>query len=243
MGTCFESKQKTKKNPEISAKSNTQTNSINIINPNINSTIIWIDRHLDSKENVLYIDELTNLDKIEPKTFKNIEDAINHIKTLKFKEIKIIVSGSMYSEFIKNFKNNIRNMYIAPKIIVFTINSSNFYEKNIDYNNIEKFYKYGGVKTDFSEIKNFLLKETLKIAINIPLEQESNRINEEVQLTFEYIDKKEKLMLPLFFKTLISDMFDENLENYTNYLYKRYSEENKEIKQLLGSIISIEKFQ
>ena len=47
-------------------------------------------------------------------------------------------------------------------------------------------------------------------------------------------------MLPLFFKTLISDIFDENLENYTNYLYKRYSEENKEIKQLLGSIISIE---
>ena len=28
-----------------------------------------------------------------------------------------------------------------------------------------------------------------------------------------------------------NDMFDENLENYTNYLYKRYSEENKEIKQ------------
>ena len=143
MGTCFESKQKTKKNPEISAKSNTQTNSINIINPNINSTIIWIDRHLDSKENVLYIDELTKLDKIEPKTFKNIEDAINHIKTLKFEEIKIIVSGSMYSEFIKNFKNNIRNMYIAPKIIIFR------YKNNIDYNNIEKFYKYGGVTTDF----------------------------------------------------------------------------------------------
>ena len=125
-------------------------------------------------------------------------------------------------------------MYIAPKIIIFR------YKNNIDYNNIEKLYKYGGVTTDFSEVKNFLMKETLKIAINIPLEQESNRTNEEVQLTFEYIDKKEKLMLPLFFKTLISDMFDENLENYTNYLYKRYSEENKEIKQLLGSIISIE---
>ena len=242
MGVCGEEKRKKTEKQEINEKSTNQinqNNSNNPIKPNVNSTIIWIDPDVDSKENASYINKLT-LDLIKPKTFKNIAETINHIKSLKFEEIKIIVSGSLYSGFIQSFKNNIRNMYIAPKIIVFSTNESNFYKNSIGYNNAEIFYKYGGLTSDFSKVKNFLVKETPKIAINISLGQESNRANE-VQLTFEYIDKKEKLMLPLFFKSLISDVDKENLENYTYTLYNTYSDENKKIKQLLGSIISMKK--
>ena len=242
MGVCGEEKRKKTEKQEINEKSTNQinqNNSNNPIKPNVNSTIIWIDPDVDSKENASYINKLT-LDLIKPKTFKNIAETINHIKSLKFEEIKIIVSGSLYSGFIQSFKNNIRNMYIAPKIIVFSTNESNFYKNSIGYNNTEIFYKYGGLTSDFSKVKNFLVKETPKIAINISLGQESNRANE-VQLTFEYIDKKEKLMLPLFFKSLISDVDKENLENYTYTLYNTYSDENKKIKQLLGSIISMKK--
>ena len=38
--------------------------------------------------------------------------------------------------------------------------------------------------------------------------------SEEAQLTFEYIDKKEKLVLPLFFKALIDNASNENIEKY-----------------------------
>ena len=89
---CFETKSKKPKekqeiNTNISTNPINQINSNNPINPNDNSTIIWIDPNVDRIENASYINELTSLGSI--KTFKNIEDTINHIKNLKFEEIKI----------------------------------------------------------------------------------------------------------------------------------------------------------
>ena len=46
-------------------------------------------------------------------------------------------------------------------------------------------------------------------------------------------------MLPLFFKTLIDNISNENIENYTNILYETYSKEKKELRELLGSIVSM----
>ena len=50
-----------------------------------------------------------------------------------------------------------------------------------------------------------------------------------LQLTFEYIDNKEKLMLPLFFKSLIDDISKDNLDKYTKELYSTYSKDNNDI--------------
>ena len=69
--------------------------------------------------------------------------------------------------------------------------------------------------------------------------QNYNKKPNEVQLTFEYIDCREKLLLPLFFKTLLSDINNDNLNNYTNTLYNTYSINNKIIKKLFNSIISM----
>ena len=63
--------------------------------------------------------------------------------------------------------------------------------------------------------------------------------SDNVELTFEYIDKKEKLILPLFFKTLIDSVSNDNMKEYTNKLYDAYSEKSEEIKKLLGSIKSM----
>ena len=62
--------------------------------------------------------------------------------------------------------------------------------------------------------------------------------SDEAELIFEYIDKKEKLIFPLFFKTLIDNESNNSLEKYNNLLYKTYSKENEEIKKLLSQIIS-----
>ena len=71
-------------------------------------------------------------------------------------------------------------------------------------------------------------------------ESESKKLNytDDIQLTFEYIDKKEKLLLPLFFKTLIDNISNNNMERYTSSLYDEYSK-NEKVKKLLGSIRSL----
>ena len=103
---------------------------------------------------------------------------------------------------------------------------------------IETFYKYGGIVTSFQEVKKFLKNETRNFLDDEILEKEFYRDNE-VQLTFEYIDRKDKLMLSLFFKAVISNLKEDNLENYTKSLYNTYSGKNKEIEKLLGAIISM----
>ena len=59
---------------------------------------------------------------------------------------------------------------------------------------------------------------------------------DDIQLIFEYIDSIEKLELPLFFKSLIDNVSNNNMEEYTNSLYDTYSKDNDKIKILLGSI-------
>ena len=49
-------------------------------------------------------------------------------------------------------------------------------------------------------------------------------------------------MLPLFFKSLIDNISDDNIENYTNELYETYSKEKEEYIKELNSNRSI-KFQ
>ena len=69
----------------------------------------------------------------------------------------------------------------------------------------------------------------------------SEKINNtnEIQLTSEYIDCKEKLMLPLFFKALMDEKINDYTKKYNDKLYNQYSDEKNELKLLLGSIKSL----
>ena len=193
--------------------------------------VLWVDANIDNSENTEYVKELESIGSLRLKLFKNIEEAIEQLKYLEFQETKVIISGSFYSEFIKSFKENILKMYIAPKIIVFTKNKENFVKENKDYSSNENvFYTFGGIATSFNEIKEFLKEKKIK---------EIKKQYDDVQLTFERIDKKEKLVLPIFFKTLIDTISNDNMEKYTDELYETYSKERKDLKSLLGSIASM----
>ena len=192
--------------------------------------VLWIDANIDNSENTEYAKELESIGSLRLKLFKNVENAIEQLKYLEFQETKVIISGSFYSDFIQSFKENILKMFVAPKIIVFTKSKENFLKENKDYSNDENaFYSFGGIATSFEEIREFL-KTKKKLDI---------KKHDEVQLTFDYIDKKEKLVLPIFFKTLIDTISHDNLEKYTNELYETYSKERKDLKSLLGSITSM----
>ena len=190
------------------------------------SNIIWI-----NEENSEYLEQLKVYKYFKIKSFKNVDEAINKIKELEFEETNIIISGKLYIKFIRKFRDNLKDIYIIPKIIIFTLDKEKFIENNEDYSNLinHPFYNLGGVKTSFDEIKQFLLNPISKKILNR---------DDEGQLTFEYIDCKEKLGLPLLYKSLIEVTPNDKINNFTDYVYKNYSE-NKSIILLLDSIKDI----
>ena len=70
--------------------------------------LIWVDPNVDNEENSEYKDELEYLCFHKIKLFKNIEKALNTIKSIKFEETIKIVSGSFYLKFIDDFKINLK---------------------------------------------------------------------------------------------------------------------------------------
>ena len=62
--------------------------------------VLWIDANIDNEENKEYIKELNTNGSIRLKLFKNVESAIEQLKYIEFKETKIIISGSLYNEFV-----------------------------------------------------------------------------------------------------------------------------------------------
>ena len=210
-----------------------------IIKEKIEKNILWIDPNINNEENKKYSEDLKTDLKIKNtfniELFKKVSESIDYLKAIKFEETKIIISGRLYSNFIKNFKENILEMYVAPKILVFTSNKKRFIENNEEYKDKEnKFYTFGGVESDFKNVRNFIENDSNQ---NHDIENFKYR-SDDIQLTFEYIDKLEKLMLPLLFKSLIEIMSHEDLEKYTKKLYIEYSK-IKIIKKLLGQIESI----
>ena len=214
-------------------------NKKNYQNIEVKTNVIWIDPNIDNQENINYLKKLSSNNSLMITKFKNIEEAINHFKGIKFRETKVIISGRFYKEFINSFKKNMKSMFVSPKIIVFTGNKTKFIEKEKDYQNNENiFYIYGGITDNFKKVKEFIKEEKNEISENDNQMKQSNWLNE-IQLTFEYIDSKEKLVLPLFFKALIDITEIDNIEAYTQLLYKTYSNENFNVKILLGQIESM----
>ena len=240
----------------IDTNNNCENKDINPIieNENLNleeAKIFWIDPEVDSKENSLYKNKLENYKIFQNYPFKEIDKSIKKIKSIKFDKTFIIISGKLYIKFIQAFKDQLKKISIIPKIIVFTGNKKDFYENNRDFLDIigHPFYNFGGIKYLFKEINNFLLENSKKDD-DIKKKENKNNLNEtqisnlskdyESKLIFEYLDCKEKLVLPLFYKTLIEIVENDKIEQFSKELYNKYKDK-KNLKNLLSSIININK--
>ena len=195
------------------------------------SNVIWIDTNIDNQENSAYVKSLESINSLNLKTFKNIDEAINYMENISYEETKVIISGRLYPEFVEKFKENILKMRIIPIVIVFTGKKSKFLEDEKDYENIDNnFYNYGGIVTSFNELKQLLM--------NGFIHKMNNKFDNN-QFIFECIDSKEKLKLPLFFRSLLDNISLDNIELYSNYLYNTYAKEKGNTKHLLDQIKSI----
>jgi len=205
-------------------------------NKEVKLQIIWIAPNVDNDENKDYCEKIRSLDSVQLKTFKEIKGAIKYLKTIKFTETKILISSKLYYDFVKCFQENLTEMNIAPKIQIFTRNKERI-KNNEDYQNTDLFYRFGGIAIEFKEVKDFLNKG-IERRRDYRLETINNKKPDNIPMTFEYIDRIEKLVLPILFKSIIDDIPIVNMDNYTIKLYNTF-EASADIKLLLGSIYSV----
>lgn len=190
--------------------------------------IIWIDENIEDEKYKNFLGQLNSLEYSKVIPLKNVEESIIYLKDIHFGKTKIIVNGNLYSNFIEIFEAEINSIFTIPIITIFTDNKDKFIKNNKDNEN-NSFYNFGGIFTSFDEIKSFITNN---------IESKKLSIEEEPDLIFEYIDRKEKLALPLFYKALIEITDIEKIHKYTEMIYTKYSNNNF-IKELFEPIQSI----
>ena len=76
--------------------------------------LIWIDKNIDNNENQGYIKIMKEKYNINCVQFKDVEQAFQYMmNSLKFKVILLMVSGSLFSTYMKafdNYKNKLTTM-------------------------------------------------------------------------------------------------------------------------------------
>ena len=189
--------------------------------------IIWIDANINNEENTKYAKEIKSYKYFDLHCFNNVEESIEFIMSIRFEETFIIVSGRLYIPFIQKFKENQKNFFIIPKIVIFTRDKEKFLKSNEKYKDItdNNFYN-SGIMISIEEVKKFLINK---------LEKEKINIKDENNLVFEYIDCKEKLLLPTLFKSLIQITSDDNIEKFSKKLCYKYKDCDS-IRNLINSI-------
>jgi len=213
--------------------------------------VIWIDPNVDNSENTGYLEDLNALG-YNVKCFKNVDDAMDIIKSIKFESTKIIISGRLYIQFIKKFLDEMNNLYVIPKIIIFTRQKDLFIESNKENEDIinHPFFNFGGIRIVIDDIIKFLKDEIVQNRVKKAKKETENintneimdtrlKIKDNAKLTFEYIDNSQKLTLPLFYKALIDSANIDEIDKYTELLYSKYAESSLSLKELLNPIKSM----
>ena len=209
--------------------------------PNENGYIIWIDKNINNIENQSYLTILKEGNfKID--TYKDIESGLKEIKDKKnnFKDIYVILSGLFYQDFILKFKENLKNIFVVPKFIIFTSDKELFLEKNSNIKDFieNKFYNLGGIQTLVEGVyDDFLINKSWKKNFNTENKGLNTEIKEE-QYTFECINDILELYYPVFFKPFFELNKNDIFGELTHYLYDSYKD-NKDVKELLEPIDGI----
>ena len=215
-------------------------NSINVFGKSlsVNNTIIWIDSKVGNYENKTYLDEINNdieLSKYKKYCFTNVEDGFNHILSIDFEAVFIIVSGSLYSQYYNKLVSSINLLKCLPITIIFTSSSFEKVLKNkIPSNGLTKevlnsishpFYNLGGVYSLFSPCFNFIFDfhSKLKTIFN----KKEFTSNYEGCLTFEPISEITQLLMPSMIQSIIQkDIITENeVSNFIKFILEKHGDE------------------
>jgi len=218
-----------------------------------NIRVIWFDEAINNEENQKFFKQLKSEFKYI-NGFQSLDEGFKHFyKSIienenEFKIIFVIVSGRLFGEYIKKFKNNINKIINIPYTYIFTSDSYKkllLNQKEDEYHILsydtmitvnDGFYNPGGVYDDFDKLFNDLKKNMKKIKLDIKIKPRiKDKINYEGVLTFEYLEREEDLLAPPLYKEIITneEITEEHCKNFHKHILSfNDGELNKLIKYL-----------
>jgi len=206
---------------------------IKSLEKNEDNYYIWIDLNIKSKENSDYAKILSKLYK-NLSLFTNVKDALMYLQTIKFKLTYIIISGSLFLEYIYLFKNIENNISTAPKLIIFTSESTKEklkYVKEIK----NSFYNIGGLAIYFEEVEAFLNKNIFGKELDFVRPLRRDKIQTGGDFSFQIIENKDDLNGPINLNDLIIKPNRAEFKAFDKYLIDNYGDiMNELISQIFG---------
>ena len=187
---------------------------------------MWIDPDINNKQNKMNYNYLINSLQIKIITFRNIDECFNDIseKYNEYKEIIIIISGKLFYNFIRLFRNNIKRIHFSPTIIIFSdkkkLLTAQLKMNDMYYNN--DLFDPRLIFTNPLDILNFIKDKT----------------QEENDLTFDIIESPEQIIIPNYYSYIIEDTYQHEIEYFNYYLIQNYpwNDKNEDIHILINQI-------
>ena len=205
----------------------------------INDTLIlWIDKNVNTTdENKRYQKTIKSYKGIDLECKTNVQEGINYLKKIKFRKTIIILSGWLFSEFCKELKNCLKEIYIVPKIIVFTGSVESFKNHNNKEPINDPFYNIGGAVEEESDLKKFIEKNLNENNAEFNKKKDERYKNEE--LTFQFISDKNELILPVNYINYLKKSSNEKIAEFNKKIFKD-NIENEPLKFLLSQIVDVD---
>ena len=148
----------------------------------------------------------------------------------------------MFTNFISNFLSNIKDFFVIPKFIIYTREKNH---ENININ--DSFYNYGGKKSSFNDIFDFIKKDleipkyeisSFSDTLRVRSELLRTQGDQEIKVILDPIEDLKQIYLPLYYKTMIKIKDSDNFDKFTKSLYDEYKDVDN-IRQLLSQIINL----
>ena len=188
--------------------------------------LFWIDRNINNNENKKYQVILRDMN-FDLLALENENEGINEIKKIKFEKINILISGSLFQNFINLIKSEKTKISCVINIVVFTsiIRKSHIEEicnKENDILNGLLFTKKN-IFCSISQIQEFLLSLGKK-----------EREKEEI---FEKIQRTEQILPHIYYPQLLKPITKEEIHIFNQYLINSCNK--KDMKELIGQLEEI----
>ena len=199
--------------------------------------LIWIDYNINGKENLKYKNDLKELVFLIECNL--MEQGLEEIKKIKFERVILMLTKTMFINFINLFEKEKKEICCSLNIIVFTKKSSRLEVEEICKNNeqISSGYIFDKINIfhNIKQIKNFINQETkekLYFSTHFEIIDENNKMYYENIANFEKIENFEDLILPIYFHKLITPITLEEIHNFNYYLSTLHEKAKKIISQL-----------